>query len=593
MHPKDYSQLYEVYNHEKKFYYELRKKVVSLRKKELRQSNFADGTYHITESGYYVLKENIIFNSESSNIAISIQTNNVCIDLNCFQIEQSREHALNEREFTIIELVSSCSCLQDSIRNSHCENSLLENDPILENSKIDWILIRNGSLGRTSQYGIKGSGNNYVVIEKMKIYDFEVAGIVLQGGHHILFRNVEIGPSRRDIPVNNLYKIARADLRLLDEYLVNHTIPSEQLIEINFKRQALEEELSLVLAEILETGKTTHPLFENPSGLPTSNLFGILIYPTNNSLDDLEDRTFNCSNLSNNSDNSTNCINSKYVYFKNVHVHNLEAQPEEIITLSQKDGNGAQLYPCGAVFQIERVLDKETGHYVGNTLSDFQIALGVLPIGENSLSQDLITWATTHTDIKTLLEIGYQYKCNSDAYFNLLIGISGVYLKEINYLFLCKLLVQYLINYSYLGNYICEHYYLSNDNQTRIGYTGANVVGVNFSRSEHLLSTPLIVSRLHSHNGEADGVRFINKTYNGIFKAIHVNNIVAGYEENESKWKGQSSDNQLVEYGEGLPNKIPSAIGIKIEDLCPHLKILKPDVRHLNAAGDIVSYWIR
>ena len=100
----------------------------------LSQESFNKGTVRITKPGYYILKENIVFHPNPQNdfqpslksiqngqypvgkdgayhlgffAAITIETNDVVLDLNNFTIQQSKEHNLQQRFFSTIELANS------------------------------------------------------------------------------------------------------------------------------------------------------------------------------------------------------------------------------------------------------------------------------------------------------------------------------------------------------------------------------------------------------------------------------------------------------------------------------------------------------
>ena len=107
---------------------------------------------------------------------IVMDGNDIHLDLKGFSIKMSVEANLNLRFFSLIELNNSPFPLNDGLP--------------LDKAKIKWsagknITIKNGTLGLSSHSGIHGNNNSNVLIENLIIKDFEVGGIMLNGGSRI------------------------------------------------------------------------------------------------------------------------------------------------------------------------------------------------------------------------------------------------------------------------------------------------------------------------------------------------------------------------------------------------------------------------
>ena len=172
----------------------------------ITQKDFNEGSLIIKKPGKYIFKENIIFDppSKPSNnqlfenrafllgffAAIIIQSDNVIIDLNNFELKQSKKHYLNQRFYSHIELGSSPFVEKKGLSN------FTDNFIAVKN-----VVIENGFLGLSSHHGIHGNRCRNVVIRDLNIFDFELAGISLNAGVGIRVRDVVVGPVSKIVPV--------------------------------------------------------------------------------------------------------------------------------------------------------------------------------------------------------------------------------------------------------------------------------------------------------------------------------------------------------------------------------------------------------
>eukprot|EP01084_Bolivina_argentea_P103379 185180_1 len=172
---------------------------------ELTNSDFKYGTYRIKYCGTYRIIENISLNmnappidySDSPNdnnywwptykqqenkypnnnfigayamgffAGISIETDDVIIDLNGFELSMHFDFYIQQRFFSLIELGSKPFVSGQGPVN-------FGNDNVKYPSN---IIIKNGNLGLTSHHCIHGNNNKNIEISNIKMYDFEVSGI--------------------------------------------------------------------------------------------------------------------------------------------------------------------------------------------------------------------------------------------------------------------------------------------------------------------------------------------------------------------------------------------------------------------------------
>lgn len=287
---------------------------------ELRQADFQAGTVYLRAPGKYLVMENIVFNPEEvawnaergvrpaelgpvlpstrthadpsvamgqalgAFAAIVIAGSSIVLDLQGHRIDQSEEHALQQRFYATIELASApfvpaqgpfdASTTPNFTPASHC-------------------IVRNGTLGRSSHHSIHGNVPSYVLMEGLVCENYEVAAIAINGGKHIWIRDCHLRgqrgaltPSTERVPVAGTYSNAR--------YLVDFArgLPSYEAlataIDIAFFGILQREDWYVWDYDgpsvQLPTGQTVTReqireaarLFDNPSGLIDGSAYGIL-----------------------------------------------------------------------------------------------------------------------------------------------------------------------------------------------------------------------------------------------------------------------------------------------------------------------------
>jgi hypothetical protein len=177
----------------------------------LTQSDFLK-PYTISKPGKYILSENIMFNfypkpydifdveSTGNDLfgfpaGIKITADNVILDLNGNTIFQSVQDFCVQRFFAVIQLNNSPFAIG--------AGPIPESRSTLESA--NYCIIRNGEIGLSSHQAILGNDNKNIILEDLKISDFEVTGVTFNNVKTAYFNRVTI---TRSIGVNRLLPVS-------------------------------------------------------------------------------------------------------------------------------------------------------------------------------------------------------------------------------------------------------------------------------------------------------------------------------------------------------------------------------------------------
>lgn len=320
----------------------------------VHQDDFARGTYRITKPGLYILESDIIFapNAAISNsidpvhlnvldnympatgdavysgrqyglgffAAITIECDDVILDLNGYTLCQSKLHYVQQRFYANIELNDSPFIIP---ANSTTTQGPADFGSCGFNKNI-WI--RNGTLGRSSHHGIHGNGAESIIIENIRITGFEVAGIALNGCENVLCQDIDIDHSSTDVDVNFLYSNAiftrRALVKLYDQN------PSASIVVCGETRTILDILTTLtntmideVYVPVLDCLDVHEGIFHNPTHLPEGNLYGIVLNTMGVVIGDFA-RTYKPN------------IGNTNIVLQNITIRHLDSFPREIVGLT-------------------------------------------------------------------------------------------------------------------------------------------------------------------------------------------------------------------------------------------------------------------
>lgn len=233
----------------------------------LTQNDFASGTYRIQTPDLYILDENIEFNptpiAEATRTdkpvsgwfaAITVEVDNVVIDLNGKTLEAAQEFVDTHyfKAYANIELDNSPfgGVLFGFVGASFPGDTTF----VATNNSI----VKNGTLGRSSHWGIHGNTNHNIEIHDVYVKDFEVAGIEMNGTTNTDIHDVKI--------TGNEHLIAVTPMVAAAETLIDYLTTLSQ----NGFPGAAEQLASL------EEYVATHPeIFDNPVLLPPNGFYGL------------------------------------------------------------------------------------------------------------------------------------------------------------------------------------------------------------------------------------------------------------------------------------------------------------------------------
>ena len=418
---------------------------------EISQSSFEQGTYRITTSARYVLTEDIKFNPNPSHYnsttnrlegpdwmptqqqidsgdypvaplgpyhmgffaALTIETDNVVIDLNGFTLEQHIAHYLQQRFFSVIELAPTPfitgqgpSDFGDFQRHKN-------------------ILIRNGSIGLSSHTAIHGNGPQNVVIKDITCYDYEQAGIGINGGVSIYLKNVQLERNSRDTLVRATYSQGK----FIRSFLRRIIVAGDPTINVNGELltgstilDALEVEMDSVFNDIINLKREPlSDLFRNPDPMNTcdGSVYGIVLNVLGAAVGPFITTT----------DYDVN----RRVKLENISICGLTSDPVEVPALCvPEDHTKAQRGPVGDVIRVAEITSTR-GTYVPNSLSNAQFywnkhaeLIGTRPNASSGIYNDWVSGEKTLEEVMDDEDICFMY--GRDAMSHIMKGNIAVFL---------------------------------------------------------------------------------------------------------------------------------------------------------------------
>lgn len=289
----------------------------------LSQSDFDSGPYRITQPGYYYFTENVSFEPDPEAeaertdkpvndwfAALTIECDNVIIDLNTKTFDCSddfvRSHSF--KVFSMIEL-----------NNSPFPHFVFAFDGETEIKNAHNVVIKNGTLGRSSHHGIHGNNNSNVHIHDLVIRDWEVAGISLNGLLDGYIHDVTVSGLEHVVPFTGQLALMQATQVTLqdladggDETAATHLAA-----------------LNALLADSNFNGEN------HPSGIHEGNCYGIFL---NRAVDVGPVPTTHCQ------DGTINCV-----MIENVTVCNVKNEIIETVGIASNDNTRLKGNPFGVL----------------------------------------------------------------------------------------------------------------------------------------------------------------------------------------------------------------------------------------------------
>ena len=268
---------------------------------ELRNENFVNGTVRLRKPATYVLAEDIVFEPNKNDnwfptkkqtsggvdaeypiapfgpyslgffAAITVEGDNITLDLNGKTLRQSNVFNIQQRFFACIEMASSPFIPKQGPGNFGFSVTSASNS-----------FVGNGYLGLSSHHGIHGNGMSRSLIQNLVISNFEVAGISLHGSKDSIVRNITICNQSTQIPILSTYSTARFLPQFLKQIIKDQNDP---VIEFSDGRSrsgtdiltALDADANTVLEDVKNQRKVSSKLFANKTGLYDGNGYGVVL----------------------------------------------------------------------------------------------------------------------------------------------------------------------------------------------------------------------------------------------------------------------------------------------------------------------------
>jgi hypothetical protein len=601
----------------------------------INKSDFDDGTVILSEPGYYRLDlfpdSETYFNPNESAFdepynsgqvlehqfypngpysrsafgigffaAISIVGKDITLDLNGMTLNQSKEHALQQRFYANIELGSA------PFISGQGPHDFGSNFQIAEN-----VCICNGTIGRSGHHGIHANFAKNILIDNVQFEDHELAAIHMNASENIVCNHCVSINHKADVPILGIFSSARFLRRYMDLLLeaeqndmqgrsltiqgVSHTVENihttlrtalniayEGIIEESVwwsDQNDVNELFELQYFPFEVDGKTineTYQLFHNSAGIVDGNLYGFGFHGHGMAVNGFP------VTLSENP--------SKNIYLINCSIGDMNCNINEVPALSTSqmvDVNNLNPYESnlimndavGAVFQTQNKYDGQyltvtngggiNSVYKGNCVSNAQLliakyvddpALQPLDTTRMSINQDfIIDWVA---NVGETLSDAYEgndntiFVCNGDAMFHVDKGAIVYRLDSVDGLVVRNCKIGKVSNIGAIGSTLYGDYEKSHPFASRNGYGGADVRCISLSSTQNAqIENFEILGNIVSECGSVIGVDAMFDT-----KAIYIDGMKWG---SESVMEA-SINKQLSDYV-GNPTAVPACIGFRID----------------------------
>lgn len=524
--------------------------------------------------------------------AISLFANDVVIDMNGFNIEQTVEHSLFQRFYANIEL-SNIPFLPTQGPHTFGPKLIAAKNCALVNST-----TRCSTLGRSSHHGIHGNNARDILIKGIYFEDYELSAMTVNGVTNFFVIDCVALGHRTDVHILGAWGAARMLRRYLNWIETNapsfaitiNTVSTNITTIVN----ALKAEMLTIATEVLDNNEiTTSSVFQNVPKLFDGNSYGFSVHGQGTTSVGFPDSRKHLS---------------QSVYFKSCEVRNHTGTVNEVPALERFYNTSTALQseidektgrpetdPVGAVFQTENSIDN-TGKYIGNVISNAQAILakavlsGTMPFptyenngaGTNGQIHSLIRMTISQETINWIENANTDYLnrnllFNGDSQFHTNKGLVSFKMDGINNsaLYLCR--AQDVTNltpsiahseqtllawsppaffegaYNDYKNRIAK----SNRDATLPGASGNSVRGYSFSSSSNVYLYKCTALDIVSNFGQAIGMEFFHQTQNIYLEKCEVIGVKAGLGINDPQTTNLDAYNNS-------PESAPIGYGIKI-----------------------------
>ena len=447
----------------------------------LSQSDFDSGPYRIQQPGYYYLTENILFEPNPTKevtrtdkprtgwfTALSVECDNVIIDLNTRTFEVS-ENFLNGHDFKVFSLIE--------FNNSPFQHLIFAFTDETKLKVAHNVIIKNGTLGRSSHHGIHGNNNTNVQIYDLVIRDWEVAGISLNGLKSGEIKHVSISGVEHAVPFTGLLALLQST-RVVLEDLVNGG---------DTQAQSYIDALDMVIADDSQNGKN------HPTGTHDGNTYGLFI----NRTVDVGPIVTHCD------DKTANCIT-----IEDVTVCNIKTSIIETVAIGDMDGNRLK----GDLFGVMRWVDAyPNGTFAPNAILKAQV-YGVHKNNPSKLPASFADDILSSTPSESMFLSQVKPIFNSDFAGHTNKGAFGIRVDCGHGVTIQNCHVMGIENIGPQGSTLSTLSGGSNYSLTVGRYTGNDVYGISLAASHNCAIVDCAVTECSSDNGYVFGIVLQNNS---------------------------------------------------------------------------------
>jgi hypothetical protein len=507
---------------------------------ELRQQDYANGTYIMRSNTRYVFMEDIVFHPNPDNdflptseqiadgtynamattlgftTANQIGGHDIDVDLNGHTMQQSAEHALQQRFFSFFQFGAT------PFIDKAGPVDFVDGDAFVGPQR---VTIRNGTLGRSSHHGIQGNECREVVLENLRIHKFEIAAVSTNLVDEMTIRKCTLGPNFTSVPVEARYSQARFIRQFVREVSGHSLASATTRVEASSVLAELDARMSRVRNDVLSGGSTDDALFGNPSGLIDGIAYGLLVHGKGPAVNDFSPMPVDGAEP----EGATQFSQRLRLY--DVHIDGIESAPRQVVGLSMPAGSvstpgvyggGVQHDPAGGVLNVLSVWNRETDEYVPNVLSDAQAfvaahryLLAPRTAARVTISAGVTAWMRTPgaklADVLADEELYFRY--NGDSMFHVLKGNIGLRLDRVHQAVLQNVTVTNCHNRSTMhGTVDGAPFDFSHPSQTVAGYQGCASRGMSLSACRKVRCRDLKVDGVTSTHDYAVGVDILNES---------------------------------------------------------------------------------
>ena len=552
---------------------------------ELNSSHFTHGTKRLILPGVYKLTENITFNPNPDNdhwpncsigfynttqkdycagqghmlsayrlgffSAITMEGDNVHLDLNGHSIVQSKSFSLQQRFYSHIELADQpfipkqgpAGGEQFGGNISSCTN----------------CSIQNGHLGLSSHHGIHGNRARNILIQDLTLENYEVAGISLNGIQKLTIERVDLLGSRTDVPARATYSAARFmqfAWTQIKAYAAAHSpafLATAEFTYIEDKSSALQALMDNWFDHIINNVNSTIAAsnqFSNPTegdnpSVVDGNAYGITIHGDGVIVDSFGET------------HSQNLHGAEDITVENVTIRNVFARVQEVLSLRGVDGKPMVDVAGGTVrmtdiwdgvanievdplhemrFALAYWSDAAQGNSTFMVTAKSNHMLGTLRIGQTYSNLPAISKAWHDANSTTFpynITASTDLFCNFDSMHHKQKGVVGLFIQQTKRIFVKNVHIQNVNNFGPKGSDKCGHYIATPHDHPAIpddhlGYTGTQSYGTVVTTSDHVSAVDLTIKHIFSEYGDALGVFMCNDIDTIEFDNLDISNITVG-----------------------------------------------------------------